>query len=127
MQRYARVTAGVFAMAAVLLLSLASGVAPMFAGEPSIRTEPNASEVGIWKAYAPRGVKGELNNYDPIGLIGGALIHADCSLNWRDPDNGKLYCFSSAASLLSFQDWPKANSRKASDALERMRKENPQY
>jgi hypothetical protein len=124
MKRFAHFTTGVFAVT-VLYLSLASS--PMLAGEPSMGTKPNAGEVGIWKAYAPRGMKGELNNYDPIGLIAGALIHADCSLNWRDPDNGKLYCFSSAASLLSFQDWPKANSRKASDALERMKKENPQY
>ena len=91
------------------------------------RSRPDANSIGIWKAYVPRGMKAELNNYDPIGLIAGALIHADCSLNWRDPDNGKLYCFASAASLLSFQDWPKANSRKASDALERMKKEDPQY
>jgi len=126
MKRFAHFTTGVFAVT-VLYLSLASSSAPMLAGEPSMGTKPNAGEVGIWKAYAPRGMKGELNNYDPIGLIAGALIHADCSLNWRDPDNGKLYCFSSSASLLSFQDWPKANSRKASDALERMTKENPQY
>ena len=53
-------------------------------------------------------------------------IHADCSLNWRDPDNGKLYCFSSAASLLSFQEWPKTNSRKANEAFERIKKEHPQ-
>jgi len=125
MKRFAHFTTRIFA--AVLYLSLASGSAPMLAGESSMGTKPNANEVGIWKAYAPRGMKGELNNYDPIGLIAGALIHADCSLNWRDPDNGKLYCFSSAASLLSFQDWPKANSRKASDALERMKKEDPQY
>ena len=125
MQRSARITtAGVFAVAAVLF---ASGVVPIFAGEPSMRTKPNADEFGIWKAYALRGVHGELNNFDPIGLIGGALIHADCSINWRDPDNDKLYCFSSTASLLSFQEWPKANSRKASDALERMKKENLQY
>ena len=126
MKHFAHFTTGVFAVT-VLYLSLASGSAPMLAGESSMGTKPNANEVGIWKAYAPRGMKGELNNYDPIGLIAGALIHADCSLNWRDPDNGKLYCFSSSASLLSFQDWPKANSRKASDALERMKKEDPQY
>ena len=85
-------------------------------------TKPNADE-GIWKAYTPHGVHGALNNYDPIGLIAGALIHADCSINFRDPDNGKLYCFSSGASLLSFQRWPKANGRKANEAFERMKKE----
>jgi hypothetical protein len=126
MNRISRVTTGGLAMAAILLLSLASGSVLMHAGESSMKTKPNANEVGIWKAYSPRGMKGELNNYDPIGLIAGALIHADCSLNWRDPDNGKLYCFSSAASLLSFQEWPKTNSRKANEAFERIKKEHPQ-
>ena len=127
MQRSARVTTGTFAMAVVFLLSFAFSVAPLLAAEPSMRTRPNANEVGIWKAYAPHGIHGELNNYDPIGLIAGALIHADCSINFRDPDNSKLYCFSSGASLLSFQNWPKTNGRKANEAFERMKKENLQY
>jgi hypothetical protein len=80
MNRISRVTTGGLAMAAILLLSLASGSVLMHAGESSMKTKPNANEVGIWKAYSPRGMKGELNNYDPIGLIAGALIHADCSL-----------------------------------------------
>ena len=58
----------------------------------------------------PHDVKGELDNYDPIGLVAGALIKADCSINWRDPDTGKLYCFSSGTSLVYFQDWPKTTS-----------------
>jgi len=84
MKRFAHFTTGVFAVT-VLYLSLASSSAPMLAGEPSMGTKPNAGEVGIWKAYAPRGMKGELNNYDPIGLIAGALIHATARLIGATP------------------------------------------
>ena len=80
--------------------------------------------IGFWKAYTPQGFKGELDSYDPIGLIGGALIKADCSINWRDQD-GKLYCFASGTSLVYFQDLPKANIRKASEAFERLTPPKP--
>ena len=111
------------AMLSILALPVLAGNA--FEAEQNMRTSPDANSIGIWKAYVPRGMKAELNNYDPIGLIAGALIHADCSLNWRDPDNGKLYCFASAASLLSFQEWPKTNSRKASEALDKLTHPKP--
>jgi hypothetical protein len=80
--------------------------------------------IGFWKAYTPQGIKGELDSYDPIGLIGGALIKADCSINWRDQD-GKLYCFASATSLNYFQDFPKANILKASEAYDRLTHSKP--
>jgi YHS domain-containing protein len=52
------------------------------------------------------------------------LIKADCSINWRDQD-GKLYCFASGTSLNYFQDFPKANIRKASEAFERLTHPKP--
>jgi hypothetical protein len=63
---------------------------------------------GIWKAVVPRPgtMKGEFDNNDPIGLYAGVKIKADCSLNWTDPDDHKLYCFSSATSLVFFLDAP---------------------
>jgi len=51
---------------------------------------------------------GEFHNNDPVGLAAGAKIPADCSLNWVDPDFHKLYCFSSATSLVYFLDSPRA-------------------
>ena len=51
---------------------------------------------------------GEFDGNDPIGLAAGATIPADCSLNWIDPDFHKLYCFSSATSLVYFLDSPRA-------------------
>jgi hypothetical protein len=80
--------------------------------------------IGFWKAYTPQGFKGEFDSYDPIGLIGGALIKADCSINWRDQD-GKLYCFASATSLVFFQDLPKGNILKASEAFESLTRPKP--
>ena len=91
----------------------------------SVPSGANANDVGIWKSYAPRGLKGEFNNYDPIGLISGALIQADCSINWVDPDDGKIYCFASGTSLNYFQDWPKSYSRRAGEALKKMKEEHP--
>jgi hypothetical protein len=63
---------------------------------------------GIWKAVVPRPgtMQGEFENNDPIGLYAGVRIKADCSVNWVNPDDHKLYCFSSATSLVFFLDAP---------------------
>jgi hypothetical protein len=77
------------------------------------RTHSGSSE-GIWKAAIPPGsMKGEFDSHDPIGLASGALIKADCSINWVNPDTGKLYCFSSGTSLVYFLNWPKKNTKRA--------------
>jgi hypothetical protein len=70
---------------------------------------------GIWKAATPPAgsMHGEFAGNDPLGLSAGAKIPADCSINWTDPDSGKLYCFSSATSLVVFLDAPHAYLRRA--------------
>lgn len=74
---------------------------------------------GIWKsAIPPGGMKGEFDNHDPIGLAAGAAIKVDCSLNWVDPDDGRIYCFNSATAVEYFRSWPKANIRRARAAWE---------
>lgn len=85
------------------------------AGAPEVRTAPGRHEgVGIWKAAVPPAhMKAEFDGHDPLGLAAGTKIKADCSLNWIDPDTHKLYCFSSATSQSIFQDWPKANIKRA--------------
>jgi hypothetical protein len=66
-----------------------------------------ATDAGIWKAVVPpSAMHGEFDNYDPIGLTAGVRIAADCSINWVDPDTGKLYCFASGTSLVFFLDAP---------------------
>jgi hypothetical protein len=71
---------------------------------------PSAAPGGIWKAVVPAAgsMHGEFANHDPFGLAAGVAIAADCSINWVDPDAGKLYCFASATSLVMFLDGPHA-------------------
>jgi hypothetical protein len=80
-------------------------------GETS--TPPEHAQ-GIWKAVVPpKTMKGEFDNMDPLGVAAGARIPADCSLNWIDPDDGKLYCFVSGTSLEFFLDGPKTHLQQA--------------
>jgi hypothetical protein len=76
---------------------------------------PNpARSGGIWKAVVPpKTMNGEFDSFDPIGVAAGARIKADCSLNWVNPDDGKLYCFSSGTSLEFFLDKPQVNLERA--------------
>jgi hypothetical protein len=55
----------------------------------------------------PVHMEGGFKDHDPIGFVAGKLIPADCSLNLTDPDTHKLYCFTSATSLVFFLDAPK--------------------
>jgi hypothetical protein len=69
---------------------------------------------GIWKAVVPpTAMKGEFDNFDPIGIAAGARIKADCSINWVNPDDGARYCFSSGTSLEFFLDDPKGSIQRA--------------
>jgi hypothetical protein len=88
----------------------------------AVRTAPTRHEgTGIWKAAVPPShMKGEFGGHDPVGLAAGAKIKADCSINWIDPDSGKLYCFSSATSQSYFQDWPAANIERASKSWQQL-------
>lgn len=62
---------------------------------------------GIWKwVVPPVKMHGAFDDHDPIGLVAGKLIPADCAFNWTDPDNHKLYCFTSATSLVYFLNSP---------------------
>jgi hypothetical protein len=69
---------------------------------------------GIWKAVVPpTAMKGEFENFDPIGVAAGARIKADCSINWVDPNDGARYCFSSGTSLEFFLEDPNGSIRRA--------------
>ena len=85
-----------------------------------------AHGAGIWKAAVPaKPMKGEFDNMDPLGIAAGARIKADCSLNWIDPDDGALYCFSSGTSLEYFMDQPKANIERARRGWRKLRASHP--
>ena len=81
-----------------------------------------AAEGGIWKAVVPpKGtMHGEFDSDDPVGLAAGVRIKADCSINWVDPDAGRLYCFSSATSLVFFLDAPRAYLERARAQWQRL-------
>ena len=103
------------AVSVVIAACLGSAVAET-AGD-QVRTAPERHPNGIWKAVVPPGhMTAEFGGHDPLGLAAGAKIQADCSLNWIDPDTGKLYCFSSATSQSIFQDWPQRNIERAQKA-----------
>lgn len=106
-------------------LLLAFSTSSMFAAEPGMRNQPHANELGIWKSYSPRGLYGEFHNYDPVGLMAGALIHTDCSINFTDPDTHKIYCFNSATSQTYFANWPKTYARKAAESLQKIKEQTP--
>lgn len=103
------------------------GVASTLAADPGMRNRPHANDVGIWKSYSPTGLRGEFHNYDPVGLMAGALIHTDCSINWTDPDTLKTYCFNSATSQVYFANWPKTYAGKAAEALQKIREDAPTH
>ncbi|MDR3409301.1 MAG: hypothetical protein P4L68_12450 [Methylovirgula sp.] len=70
-------------------------------------TAAQKSGTGTWKwAVPPVKMNGAFDDHDPIGLVAGKLIPADCSINWISPDTHKLYCFTSATSLVYFLDAP---------------------
>ena len=76
------------------------------ARDPRVVAAQN-SGAGIWKSVVPPvKMKGGFQDHDPIGLVAGQLIPADCSINWTDPDTHKLYCFTTATSLVFFLDSP---------------------
>jgi hypothetical protein len=102
---------------AAIAMGLAGSIGGQVVKAEDARVDASAAEAahsGIWKAVVPPGVMhGEFDSDDPIGLTAGARIRADCSINWVDPDGGKLYCFSSATSLVYFLDAPHAYLERA--------------
>jgi hypothetical protein len=103
-------------LSASLIVAASCGLFSGFAAGGS--EDPDAhradASVGIWKAVVPpTAMHGEFASHDPLGLAAGVAIAADCSINWVDPDAGKLYCFSSATSLVVFLDAPNAYLQRA--------------
>ena len=107
-----------------LLAALAAAAAVAHEQPTPTGTTPGAIAPGggIWKAAVPpKPMKGEFDSLDPLGVAAGARIKADCSLNWIDPDDGKMYCFSSGTSLEVFLDGPQANLERARTGWRKMR------
>jgi hypothetical protein len=63
MQRFAHSLAACLTGAVLGLASLASADS----AESTMRHRSDATDLGIWKSYAPTDLKGELSNYDRSG------------------------------------------------------------
>jgi hypothetical protein len=108
---------------ALMLCVLAGLTAPARAGDDTVVAAAAAHDgassdparAGIWKAAVPPpgSMHGEFDSNDPIGVMAGRRIWADCSINWTDPDDRRLYCFSSATSLVFFLEAPQEYLRRA--------------
>jgi YHS domain-containing protein len=48
----------------------------------------------------------------------------DCSVNWKDPETGKTYCFSNEQTKMLFLQDPEENIQKAEDAFARLLKKH---
>lgn len=80
---------------------------PTHSNADSAAARAMAEHKGIWKwVVPPVKMYGAFDDHDPIGLVAGKLIPADCAFNWTDPDTHKLYCFTSATSLVYFLNSP---------------------
>ncbi len=89
--------------------------------DPRIATS-QAKEKGIWKwVVPPVKMKGAFDDNDPLGVIAGKKIPADCSINWTDPNTHKLYCFSSATSLVYFLYAPQTNIARAAKSWQQLK------
>jgi hypothetical protein len=104
---------------AILHVVVAASVGILWAGvcagqATGATAADQAAHPGIWKAAVPKQpMRGEFDNCDPLGVAAGARIKADCSLNWSDPDDGRLYCFSSGTSFEVFMETPHTNIQRA--------------
>ena len=105
-------------LVAGLVLGLVT-TSPVFTAEPNMATRPHANDLGIWKAFSAKGLRGEFSNYDPVGLMAGDLIHTDCSISYTDADTHKTYCFNSATSQVYFSNWPKTYAARAAAAYQK--------
>ena len=47
----------------------------------------------------------------------------DCSVNWKDPETGKIYCFSNQQTKLLFLQDPEEGIQKAEEAFDKLRKQ----
>jgi hypothetical protein len=94
--------------------ALMAAAAAAGAAHAQFTPAPAERSGGIWKAAVPpKPMRGEFDSLDPLGVAAGARIKADCSLNWVDPDDGKLYCFASGTSLEFFLEQPQTRLKRA--------------
>lgn len=111
-------TGGRIGLAALATVLVPAIVPPVLPGRAAGQMyEPNGD---IWKYRVPKGtIRGEFDNEDVMGVIAGKHIRTDCSVNWVGAD-GRIYCFTAAASQTLFKYAPNTNADRARDAWNRL-------
>ena len=112
LSRSAKALLGGCALLALFLYARASaGVTPPAPNaECAAARTAMAEHKGIWKwVVPPVRMNGMFDDHDPIGLVAGKLIPADCAFNWTDPDTHRLICFTTATSLEYFLSSPRTD------------------
>lgn len=69
--------------------------------------------IAVSSGVASAETKGEYNNLCAIALTKGMDVPTDCSTNWKDPNSGRTYCFSSAGAKSAWAADPAGNVVKA--------------
>ena len=102
------VLGGCVALAVVAYAGASAGATlPASNAESAAARTAMAEHQGIWKwVVPPVRMNGMFDDHDPIGLVAGKLIPADCAFNWTDPDTHRLICFTTATSLEFFLSSP---------------------
>ncbi len=45
----------------------------------------------------------EFDGYDAMSLSQGKRVETDCAINWKNPKDGKTYCFANARNQFMFK------------------------
>lgn len=59
----------------------------------------------------------EFDGYDAMSLAQGKRVETDCSINWKNPKDGKTYCFANARNQFMFKQNTKTFVPRAQEAF----------
>jgi hypothetical protein len=60
----------------------------------------------------------EFDMYDAMSLAQGKRVETDCSINWKNPEDDKVYCFANARNQFMFKQNAKAFVPRAQQTFE---------
>lgn len=60
----------------------------------------------------------EFDGYDAMSLSQGKRVETDCSINWKNPKDDKVYCFANARNQFMFKQNAKTFVPRAQDIFD---------
>jgi len=80
----------------------------------------------VWKLALIAAVSGvtfvvnaeEFGGYDAMSLAQGKRVETDCSITWKNPKDGKTYCFANARNQFMFKQNTKTFVPRAQETFE---------